>query len=197
MDAILADLLPNAHLPYPVMIARFCGAIISGALIGYERQARNKAAGLRTHILVSLAACVFAVISVESIHLEDFGREQVRIDPMRVVEAVTSGVAFLAAGTIVMARGRVHGVTTGASMWLAAAIGLAIGFGYWPVALFSMAACLLTLTAIYQLERRHRMKRHVPDEEAEAPDHGRPQAADLADGVKALKQLPPSTAQPS
>ena len=82
------------HLPYPVLTARLCGAVVCGALIGYERQARNKAAGLRTHMLVALAACVFAVLAQEIIALAEDRGDQVRIDPMRVVEAVTAGVAF-------------------------------------------------------------------------------------------------------
>ncbi|WP_245295513.1 MgtC/SapB family protein [Rhizobium rhizosphaerae] len=110
------DLFPPIHLAYSVLIARFCGAAIAGAMIGYERQARNKTAGLRTHILVALSACVFAILALEIIALAESRADPVRIDPLRVIEAVTAGVGFLAAGTIVMARGRITGVTTGAGM---------------------------------------------------------------------------------
>lgn len=80
--------------------------------------------------------------------------QQVRIDPLRVIEAVTAGVAFLAAGMIVFARGRVKGLTTGAGMWLSGAIGLAMGFGYWPIAFFATVAAVCVLYAFGKMEKR-------------------------------------------
>ncbi len=148
MDQIFADMFPSTQIPYPVIVARFCGAIFFGGLIGFEREAQDKAAGLRTHILISLAAAVFAIISIESVHMPGLSDDQVRIDPLRVVEAVTAGVAFLAAGTIVLSGGQVRGLTTGAGMWLAGAIGLALGFGHWLIAAFALAAGLTVLYAV-------------------------------------------------
>jgi putative Mg2+ transporter-C (MgtC) family protein len=107
MEQIIADLFPRTAVPYPVLLARLTGAILLGAVIGAEREYRAHAAGLRTHILVALAACVFAILSIESVHMAGFSDDQVRIDPLRVIEAVTSGVAFLAAGMIVFSRGEV------------------------------------------------------------------------------------------
>jgi putative Mg2+ transporter-C (MgtC) family protein len=152
MDQIIADIFPVTQIPYSVIIARFCGAIFFGGLIGFEREARDKAAGLRTHILISLASAVFAIISIESVHMPGLSDEQVRIDPLRVVEAVTAGVAFLAAGTIVLSRGEVRGLTTGAGMWLAGAIGLALGFGHWLIAIFALTAGLTVLYAVGRLQ---------------------------------------------
>jgi putative Mg2+ transporter-C (MgtC) family protein len=145
MEQIAADVLGKTEIPYPVLLARMTGAIILGAVIGAEREYRDHPAGLRTHILVALAACVFALLSIESVHMAGFADEQVRIDPLRVIEAVTSGVAFLAAGMIVFSRGQVKGLTTGAGMWLAGAVGLAVGLGYWLVAVFATLACFIVL----------------------------------------------------
>ncbi|MBL0371131.1 MgtC/SapB family protein [Rhizobium sp. KVB221] len=148
MQEIYADIFPSSQTPYPVIVARFIGAILFGALIGFEREAKNRPAGLKTHIMVTLAAAVFAVISIESVHLAGLSDSQVKIDPLRVVEAVTAGVAFLAAGTIVLSRGEVHGLTTGASLWLSGAVGLATGFGLWPIALFAVVGGFLVLLIV-------------------------------------------------
>lgn len=158
MDQIFADMFPATQIPYPVIVARFCGAIFFGGLIGFEREAQDKAAGLRTHILISLASAVFAIISIESVHMPGLSDEQVRIDPLRVVEAVTAGVAFLAAGTIVLSRGEVRGLTTGAGMWLAGAIGLALGFGHWLIAAFALTAGLTVLFAVGKLQAAFKSK---------------------------------------
>ena len=74
-----------------------------------------------------------------------------KVDPIRVVEAVTAGIAFLAAGTILFSRGEVHGLTTGAGMWLAGAIGLACGLGFWQIATFATVLVLIVLGAAVRL----------------------------------------------
>ncbi|HSX76198.1 MAG TPA: MgtC/SapB family protein [Shinella sp.] len=152
MEQIVADLFARTEVPYPVMFARMVGAILLGAVIGAEREYRAHAAGLRTHILVALAACVFAILSIESVHMAGFSDEQVRIDPLRVIEAVTSGVAFLAAGMIVFSRGEVKGLTTGAGMWLAGAVGLSVGLGYWFVAVVATLACFIVLFILAKID---------------------------------------------
>ena len=75
-----------------------------------------------------------------------------RFDPIRVVEAVTAGIAFLAAGTILFSRGEVHGLTTGAGMWLAGAIGVACGLGFWQIAAFATVLVLIVLGVLYAIE---------------------------------------------
>lgn len=152
MEQIYADIFPETQISYPVIVARFVGAILFGSVIGYERERKERPAGLKTHILVSLAAAVFAIISIESVHMPGLGDGQVKIDPLRVVEAVTAGVAFLAAGTIVLTKGEVHGLTTGASLWLAGAIGLALGFGHWLIAFFAVTAAFVILFVVGYFE---------------------------------------------
>jgi putative Mg2+ transporter-C (MgtC) family protein len=152
MEEIYADIFPETRISYPVILARFVGAIILGAVIGIEREKKERPAGLKTHILVSLAAAVFAIISIESVHMPGLSDAQVSIDPLRVIEAVTAGVAFLAAGTIVLSRGEVQGLTTGASLWLAGAIGLSIGLGHWLIAFFAACAAFIVLTVLGYLD---------------------------------------------
>ncbi|KQW50847.1 MULTISPECIES: MgtC/SapB family protein [Ensifer] len=152
MEQIVADMFPPSQIPYPVIFARILGALLMGSIIGFEREAKARPAGLKTHMLVCLAACTFAVISLESVYMKGFIDERVRIDPLRVVEAVTAGVAFLAAGTIVLSRGQVQGLTTGGSLWLAGAIGLALGFGHWIIAAFATGSAFLVLSVVGRLE---------------------------------------------
>jgi putative Mg2+ transporter-C (MgtC) family protein len=152
MNEIAADIFVATHTPYPVIFARLSGAIVLGALIGIEREKRQRPAGLRTHILVSLASAIFAVIAIESVHMGSLSGPEVRIDPIRVVEAVTAGVAFLAAGMIIFWKGEVKGLTTGAGMWLAGAVGLSMGFGFWWIAAFAALASLVVLFILGRLE---------------------------------------------
>lgn len=128
-------------------------ACLLGFLIGFEREVRDRPAGLRTHMLTALAAAVFAIIAIEFIGLYGSSDDGTQLDPIRVVEAVTAGVAFLAAGTIIQARGKVKGLTTGAGMWLAGAIGLACGAGFLSIALLAAGFALLVLVPMKLMEK--------------------------------------------
>ena len=120
-DDLPFDLL-QIRTPLPEIVGRLSLAILFGGAIGIDREFRQKAAGLRTHILVALAAAIFTLITFE-IHFEmQKLMDQPRTDVIRIIEAMTAGVAFLAAGTIIQSRGAVQGLTTGASMWLAGAV---------------------------------------------------------------------------
>ncbi|GLQ37402.1 membrane protein [Rhizobium albus] len=152
MESIIADMTHSTFLPAPVIWARFVGALLFGAVIGFERELRSRPAGLRTHALVAVAASAFAILATEVIHSENLGDNDVQIDPLRVIEAVTAGVAFLAAGFIVFAKGEVKGLTTGAGIWLAAAIGLSIGFGYWMIALPATILGVVVLALLRRFE---------------------------------------------
>lgn len=139
-------------VPAPVTAFRLLAAVILGGLIGAERELQRKPAGLRTHVLVSMAACLFILVGQE---LGDvaFGAEvRKQIDPLRLIQAVTAGVAFLGAGTIISSQGHSHGLTTGASMWLAGAIGLACGAGHVPLAAMAAVIVLLILIVLRWIE---------------------------------------------
>lgn len=107
-------------------------------------------------MLVAMGAALFTVITFELVAHAPPGaaKGEVRADPVRIVEAVTAGVAFLAAGAIIQSKGTVHGLTTGASMWLAAALGVACGAGDYSIAVMAAALTLLILAGLAWVERR-------------------------------------------
>jgi putative Mg2+ transporter-C (MgtC) family protein len=135
------------------MVLRLILSCLLGGVVGYERQSRNKAAGLRTHILVSLGSCLVMILS-----LMVYGSVQglTNADPARLAAQVISGIGFLGAGSIMANRQglTVTGLTTAASLWVVAAIGLAAGAGYWLPAGVTTLLVYLTLTALGRLERR-------------------------------------------
>jgi putative Mg2+ transporter-C (MgtC) family protein len=135
----------DTWLPFSVVVGRLMLACLLGAMVGLEREWRQHAAGLRTHILICLATATIAILTIEITHLSVFDGHEIKIDPIRLVEATTAGVAFLAAGLIFFAKGEVHGLTTGAGMWLAGAIGLAVGLGFWQIAGLTTILALLVL----------------------------------------------------
>jgi len=136
-------------LPFSVVAARLLLSAILGAVVGLEREWRNHPAGLRTHILICVSTAAIAILTIEITHLDVFAGQEIRIDPIRLVEATTAGVAFLAAGLIFFAKGEVHGLTTGAGMWLAGAIGLAVGLGFWQIAALATAIALVVLGLLH------------------------------------------------
>lgn len=153
MNETLASHFGTA-LPLSTIALRLGAAILLGAMLGVEREWRERPAGLRTHILVCVASATFALVAIEIINQPIFESDALRMDPLRLVEAITSGVAFLAAGFIVFFKGEVHGVTTGAGMWLASAIGLAAGLGLFSIAILAALLGVIVLTAIRGLEFR-------------------------------------------
>ncbi|GMG80916.1 MgtC/SapB family protein [Paralimibaculum aggregatum] len=153
---------------------RLFAAMACGAAIGFERERAARPAGLRTHILVALAAALFTVLTGE-IMVMPGDDDRVTADPLRVIEAVTSGVAFLAAGSIVFSRGAVRGITTGAGMWLAGAIGLACGMGLLQIAALATALALVVLALLARLAPVIAPQEKAPQEQApqeKAPKDG-------------------------
>lgn len=139
-------------VPAPASLARLLAAVLLGAVIGLEREWRHKPAGLRTHILVSVAACLFVLLGQELSRLDFGGSGGQQNDPLRMIEAVTAGVAFLAAGAIFRAGDSIRGLTTGAGLWLAGAVGAACGVGVIGLAALATALALLVLRLMRLLE---------------------------------------------
>lgn len=138
-----------------LLLARLGAAAAAGLVIGLDRELRGKSAGLRTMMLVSLAAALFVVLTISMSQSPAFqGDTHVRADPLRVVEAVVTGVAFLGAGSIIQARGAVRGLTTGASIWMVGAIGAACGAGLYDLAAIATLMAFLILTVLGFIERR-------------------------------------------
>ena len=121
---------------------RLIVACLLGGIIGYERESRNKSAGLRTHVLVCVGSCLIMILS-ENIYYNVQGLTNA--DPARLAAQVVSGIGFLGAGTIMKEGLSVKGLTTAASLWVVAGVGLAVGFGYYSGALITTGLVFLTL----------------------------------------------------
>ena len=145
----------SMHIPPWEAFLRLLAAVLVGAAVGFDRELRNKPAGLRTHILVSLAAALFTLITFELHHTVVSNNPDTTADPIRIIEAVTAGVAFLAAGAIIQSRGNVRGLTTGANMWLAGALGVACGAGDYTLAVFgpSLRSSCSSCSAVWSVSR--------------------------------------------
>lgn len=119
-------------------------ALLLSALLGAERERRDKAAGLRTHMLVGLAACL---VGIASEHAFEGG------DPSRLAASAISGISFLGAGVIIIRQNRVHDLTTAASIWLTATIGVMVGGGGWLIAILATLMGWFTLFALRRFEQ--------------------------------------------
>lgn len=134
------------------ILLRILLAAIFGGLIGMEREANNRPAGLRTHVLVTVGAALIMLVSIDAFFDEITG---LRVgDPARLAAQVVSGVGFLGAGTIMRNGGKISGLTTAASLWVSAGIGLAIGSGYYLGGIFTAVVVLVTLMSLRSFERR-------------------------------------------
>lgn len=140
--------------------ARMCVAALAGATLGWEREARSKPAGLRTHMLVALGAALFVLLALE---LNDeylakaaagVNTAPVQLDAMRVLGGIIGGIGFLGAGAIIESRGDVRGLTTAAGIWLVAAIGAACGLGYYRMAFIAVGLALAVLLAVGLIESK-------------------------------------------
>ncbi len=164
------------------MAIRMFLAVALGGVLGFEREYRNRPAGLRTHMLVALAASTFMVIALEVFYKTQHLTDESPIDLLRVIEAVTAGVAFLAAGTIITSGRRIAGLTTGASLWLTGAVGLACGIGYYVIAVLAtvLALCILIILRVIEkimpVDRTHPGKtdKHGDDQGSTGDNSVRP-----------------------
>lgn len=130
------------------MIIRLCLAFTAGTVIGFERSSRRQVAGLRTHILIAVGAACLMLLSMWLPQQLNGG------DPGRIAAQVVSGMGFLGAGAIIRLGSNIRGLTTAASLWLTAAIGLVIGAGMYIVALTVVVLALITLVLMHFVERK-------------------------------------------
>ena len=130
-----------------LIAAGLCG------LIGFEREARDQAAGLRTHVILGVGAALFTLVSAYGFGEFRGARPDASIDPTRIAAQIVSGVGFLGAGAILRYGNDVRGVTTAATLWTVAAIGTAVGAGYLFGAVSATAIVLLALLALRALRR--------------------------------------------
>src|SRR5215831_9126805 len=130
------------------MAGRLCLAGLLGGLVGLEREIHSQPAGLRTHMIVSLGSCLVMLVSLQMGTLSP-GRS----DPARIAAQVVAGVGFLGAGAIIRSGLSVRGLTTAACLWTVAAIGLAVGCGYWRAAVVTTVLTLIATVVFQKVER--------------------------------------------
>jgi len=140
-----------------IIIGKLLLASLLAALIGYEREAHGRSAGLRTNILVGLGACLLMLLSL---HVSDLFKSldqasTVRVDPGRIAAYTMAGMGFLGAGVIMQGRGSVRGITTAACLWLNTAVGLAVGAGFYVPAVAVSLLALVSLTALRRTVERY------------------------------------------
>ena len=156
----------HTYLPSHIIAIRLLIAAVLGAMIGFEREWNTAEAGLRTHILVAVAAALFTILAFEIFHTIEPGNGETRADPIRAVEAVTAGIAFLGAGAIFRSGSNVQGITTGAGMWLAGAVGLATALGYYLIAFGVALLAVIVLAALRVVAHQMIGARKEPETEA-------------------------------
>lgn len=130
-------------------VVRLAASVLMGGIIGFERQHRGKAAGLKTHILVCLGACLVAILSI-NIYAEVQGLTNA--DPARLAAQVVSGIGFLGAGAIMKEGPTIRGLTTAASLWVVASVGLAVGVGAMVGAVATTILVVLSLEVLPKLD---------------------------------------------
>lgn len=133
---------------------RLAMALVFSGAVGWEREIKGRPAGLRTHIMVALGSAGFTLIALEMIASLGTPEHAPIFDGVRIIAAIVGGVGFLGAGAIIQSRGEVKGLTTAASIWLASAIGVASGMGYYALSTLMVAFALTTLVIIKRMERR-------------------------------------------
>lgn len=146
-------LLHSASLPQWELIARLLLSAGLGSVIGFERERSVRAAGLRTHMLVCVGSCLIIIVSAYG--FSTVLSDHVVLDPSRVAAQVVSGIGFLGAGSIILRNEAIKGLTTAASIWAVAAIGLACGAGLYTAALASTVIILGILAGLKPLEDRY------------------------------------------
>lgn len=157
------------------LVWRLIAAAVLGGLVGLEREATNHAAGLRTNMLVALGSCLFTILSIYGFP-QDEGRAT---DPARLAAQVVSGIGFLGAGAVLHHRGGVRGLTTAASIWLVAAIGMAAGTGSYFLAILCTIVALVVLVALRPIAALL----SPSDNEPEKVESGLPESDDSAPAV--------------
>jgi putative Mg2+ transporter-C (MgtC) family protein len=138
-----------------VMTGRIIGALVIGGLIGLERSFHGRPAGFRTHALVCIASTLLMLVTVyQSEWMTHLTPEAIRTDPTRMAQGIMTGIGFLGAGVIFKEGLSVRGLTTAASIWMTASIGILIGIGFWIAAILGALATLLVLSVFRAIENK-------------------------------------------
>lgn len=152
---------------FGALLLKLLAALGAGLVLGFDRERRGYAAGLRTHMLVALASAATAVLALD-LHTELVTRHpHTNADPLRIVEGLVAAVGFLGGGIIIRAGGQIRGLTTAANLWACGIIGLAFGAGLWRLGALTLALAFLVLVLLGILERRFMPTRPTAEEAAD------------------------------
>jgi putative Mg2+ transporter-C (MgtC) family protein len=155
MDQLLASL----H-PFVEPVGRLMVAALLGAILGVEREWHHRAAGLRTNTLIALGSAVYTLIAIQM--------APPGTDASRIPSTIVNGVGFLGGGAILRNNGNIQGLTTAATIWVNAAIGMAAGSGHFTIALSGTATALVVLTVLKRVEQR--MDKYRPPDQEQMSD---------------------------
>ena len=136
------------------LLLRLAVALALGGVIGFEREMDEQAAGFRTHKLVSLGATLFTIAGAYGFDAFTGEDVEIRVDPTRIAAQIVTGIGFLGAGAIIQEGISVRGLTTAASLWVTAAIGMAVGFGAWFAAIGATALAIFALAVLKRIGYR-------------------------------------------
>jgi putative Mg2+ transporter-C (MgtC) family protein len=137
--------VPPVHVLFTDLLGRMFLAALLGGIIGLERELRQKEAGLRTNILITMGSALFTIMSIEISKPE--------ADPARIAAQIVTGIGFLGGGAILHTKGSIQGLTTAATIWMNAAIGVAAGAGRYVLAIVATAVTLITLVALVPVDK--------------------------------------------
>jgi putative Mg2+ transporter-C (MgtC) family protein len=150
------------------VLLRISLATVLGGVVGWEREASHKAAGLRTHMLIAIGAAAFTLAALD---MHAHGRETGGVgDPTRILQGIVQGVGFLGAGQVIQSRGSVQGVTTAVGIWVVGAVGVACGAGFYVLATMVTAFTFVVLHGVSFIEQRFIPRGPVASRQ---PDAGR------------------------
>jgi putative Mg2+ transporter-C (MgtC) family protein len=169
--SFLSAIVATHTIGWAEVLLRLAVAAALGAAVGVERELRERQAGLRTHLLVCVGSALFTLVSAYG--FADFGA---RVDPTRIAAQIVTGIGFLGAGAIIRQGLSVRGLTTAATLWLVAAIGMAAGAGYWEAALIATFGAVITLGPLRIVAYRVLSRWNPPHEQllVEIPAGGSP-----------------------
>lgn len=148
MEKLGNEFLAGETLQFEIVAIRLVGAVLLCALIGLEREWTRHPAGIRTHMLVGLATCIFSLLMLSVMGMYEAGADRpgvgnVTLDPLRLLQAIGAAIAFIAGGVVVFSKGEIQGLTTSATIWVASGIGIAAGLGLWGTASLTTLLALI------------------------------------------------------
>ena len=155
MENIFANFIIEKNMLLDILLA-----IVLGFAIGFEREITNKWAGLRTHMLVCLGSCIFTLLSI---HAFPVYAHSPQADPARIAAQILTGIGFIGGGTVLRHGYSIYGLTTAATLWITASIGMACGCGFTAMAIICtvLAVCTLVLIRIFEKQYIHKGRKNI------------------------------------